>query len=123
VAYLKPKALTEALRAALAGGPRTQDELYAAVSPKGHTLAGSHFFVRLKSRVKNGLLAKLLVKGTNQYLLTEQLLGAEREFDLSDPAARLVAADWLEERGQPELARLLRQARRFTCGAEKGAGP
>jgi hypothetical protein len=27
-----------------------------------------------------------------------------------------VAADWLEERGQQELARLFRQAKRFTCG-------
>jgi hypothetical protein len=27
-----------------------------------------------------------------------------------------VAADWLEERGQGELAGLLRRARRFTCG-------
>jgi uncharacterized protein (TIGR02996 family) len=123
VAYLKPKALTETLRAALAGGPRTQPELYAAVRQQGQTPAGGYFFLRLKSRVNNGLLVKLLVKGENHYLLTEQLLGAEREFDLTDPAARLVAADWLEERGQPELARLLRQARRFTCGAGKGAGP
>lgn len=116
MAYLKPKALTEALRAALAAGPRTQGELYAAVSQTGHTLAGGYFFLRLKSRIKKGLLAKLLVKGRNVYLLPEQLLGAEREFDLTDPAARLIAADWLEERGKEGLARLLRQAKRFTCG-------
>jgi len=114
--YLKPKALTEALRAALAEGPRTQDELYVAVRRKGQVLPGGYFYLRLKSRVKNGLLAKLLVKGTNQYLLAEEMLGAEREFDLTDDAARKVAADWLEERGKQDLARLLRQARRFTCG-------
>jgi uncharacterized protein (TIGR02996 family) len=123
VAYLKPKALTVALRAALAGGPRTQEELYAAVQQKGRTPAGGYFFLRLRSRVNNGLLAKLLVKGENHYLLAGQLLGAEREFDLTDDAARKVAADWLEEQGKEDLARLLRQAKRFTCGLGKGAGP
>jgi hypothetical protein len=121
--YQNLKALTEALRAALAGGPRTQVELYAAVRKKGHTFAGGYFFLRLKGQVNDGLLANLLVKGENQYLRTEQLLGAERAIDLSDPAARLIAADWLEERGQQGLARLLRRAKRFTCGAGRGAGP
>jgi hypothetical protein len=121
--HLKPKQFDTVLREELAAGPLPVRQLFPAVRRHGYTNTGTDFTIRLNRRVGRGLLAKLLVKGTNQYLLTEHLLGAEKEFDLTDDAARKVAADWLEERGKEDLARLLRQATRFTCGAGKGAGP
>jgi uncharacterized protein (TIGR02996 family) len=76
----------------------------------------STFPGRLLRQVRAKVTAKLLVKGQNLYLLAEAVAEVAGRFDLSDPVARLVAADWLEERGQGELAGLLRRARRFTCG-------
>jgi len=114
--HLTPKKFDAALREELAAAPLPSRQLLPAVQRHGYTNAGTDFTLRLNRRVRRGLLAKLLVKGTNLYLLPEQLLGAERQFDLTDTAARLIAADWLEERGKEDLARLLRQAKRFTCG-------
>ncbi len=121
--HLTPKQFDAVLREELAVAPLPSRQLFPAVRRHGYTNTGTDFILRLNRRVRRGLLAKLLVQGKNLYLLPEQLLGADREFDLTDDAARKVAADWLEERGKEELARLLREARRFTCGAGKGAGP
>ena len=43
--------------------------------------------------------AKLLIKGQNVYIPAEAVAEVAAKFDLTDPVARLVAADWLEEQG------------------------
>jgi uncharacterized protein (TIGR02996 family) len=62
------------------------------------------------------MAAKLLVGSRNIYVSAEAVAEVAGRFDLSDPTARLVAADWLEERGQGEIAGLLRRCRRWTFG-------
>jgi uncharacterized protein (TIGR02996 family) len=52
----------------------------------------------------------------NIFGAAEAVAEVAKQFDLTDPAARLVAADWLEERGQSEIAGLLRRCRRWTFG-------
>lgn len=71
---------------------------------------------RLRRLVEKGLLAKAFVKGRNYFIPGEAVAEAAKQFDLHDPTARLIAADWLEERGQEEIAGLLRQAKRWAFG-------
>jgi hypothetical protein len=75
------------------------------------------FPTRLARQVRRQVTAKLLVKGQDVYVPAEAVADVKAQFDLAGPEARLVAADWPEERGQGELAGLLRRARRFTGGA------
>jgi uncharacterized protein (TIGR02996 family) len=82
----------------------------------GHCTNRGTFPDRLARQVRGRVTAKLLVRGQNVYVPAEAVADVAGRFDLTDPVARLVAADWLEERGQGELAGLLRRARRFTCG-------
>jgi uncharacterized protein (TIGR02996 family) len=56
------------------------------------------------------------VGSRNVFVSAEAVAEAAKRFDLGDPTARLIAADWLEEQGQGELAGLLRRAKRFTRG-------
>jgi uncharacterized protein (TIGR02996 family) len=77
---------------------------------------------RLCSRCRSGTAAQLLVGTRNVFVAAEAVAEVAKQFDLSDRAARLVAADWLEERGQGEVARLMRRARRVTFGQGRGAG-
>src|SRR5438477_6886485 len=59
---------------------------------------------RLDRMVRNKVVAKVLVKGRNYFVPGETVREVADRFDLSDPTARLVAADYLEERGQEQLA-------------------
>ena len=117
VHHLGPKAFDAAVLAFLRRKPATAPEilghLYANYG--GCTNPGT-FQMRLKRQVRGKVTAKLLVKGQNVYVPAEAVADVAGRFDLTDPVARLVAADWLEEQGQGELAGLLRKARRFTCG-------
>ncbi len=99
-------------------GPLTADELYSRLRGKGcYCGGGGNFHNRLDRMAKRGLLVKLLVKGTNHYVLPDAL-AAVQGADLGDPAERKMAADVLEENGAPQAASLLRAARRFKCGEE-----
>ena len=116
--HLGPKAFDAAVLAYLRQRPATQAEvlahLYRRYGPRC-TNRGT-FPMRLARQVRDRVTAKLLIKGTNVYVPAEAVADVAGRFDLTDPVARLVAADWLDERGQGELAGLLRKAKRFTCG-------
>jgi uncharacterized protein (TIGR02996 family) len=71
---------------------------------------------RMDGRCRRGQAARLLVGNRNVYVSAGAVAEVSGRFDLSDPAARLIAADWLEERGRGEVAALLRRAKRWTFG-------
>jgi uncharacterized protein (TIGR02996 family) len=73
--------------------------------------------MQLARQVWCKVIAVPLVMGRYVYVPAEAVVDVAGRFDQADPVARLVAADWLEERGRGELAGLLRRARRFTCGS------
>jgi uncharacterized protein (TIGR02996 family) len=115
--HMGPKAFDAAVLACLRERPRTTPEILADLyATHGRCTARSIFPERLKRQVRDRVVAKLLVKGQNVYIPADTVAEVAGRFDLTDPVARLVAADWLEERGQGELAGLLRRAKRFTCG-------
>jgi uncharacterized protein (TIGR02996 family) len=116
--HLGPKAFDAAVLAFLGKKPATAPEILAHLyATHGHCTNRGTFPDRLLLQVRAKVTAKLLVKGQNIYIPAEVVADVAGRFDLADPVARLVAADWLEERGQGEVAGLLRKARRFTCGA------
>jgi uncharacterized protein (TIGR02996 family) len=111
----------KALEEALKGGPATAAQLLdrmrvARIRTAYPITAAKVLARRLASRCRRGAAAQLLVGGRNIFVPAEAVAEVAGRFDLTDPVARLVAADWLEERGQGELAGLLRKAKRFTCG-------
>lgn len=111
----------KALEKALTSGPATTEQLFARMKATG---VRSVFPVttvkalarRLAGRCRRGIAAQLLVGNRNLFVSAESLQEAAKRFDLADPTARLVAADWLEEQGQAEVAGLRRRARRLTFG-------
>jgi uncharacterized protein (TIGR02996 family) len=115
--HLGPKAFDAAVLTFLRERPRTAPEILAHLyATHGRCTNRGTFQMRLVRQVRGRVTAKLLVKGKNVYVPAEAVADVAGRFDLTDPVARLVAADWLEERGQGELAGLLRKAKRFTCG-------
>ncbi len=111
------KALVKALKA----GPATAEQLLARMKAAGvrsaYPLTTAKALVRrLGAYGRRSVVAQLLVGGRNVFVPAEALQEAAKRFDLADPTARLVAADWLEEQGQGEVAGLLRRAKRFTFG-------
>ncbi len=115
--HLGPKAFDAAVLALLQERPRTAREILVHLYvTRGHCTSRGTFPDRLARQVRRRVVAKLLVQGKNLYVPAEAVADVAARFDLADPGARLVAADWLEEQGQGELAGLLRKARRFTCG-------
>jgi uncharacterized protein (TIGR02996 family) len=118
VPHLGPKAFDAAVLAYLRKKPAAAPEILAHLYANyGDCTNPGTFPNRLKRQVRGRVTAKLLVKGQNVYVPAEAVAEVAGRFDLTDPATRLVAADWLDEQGQSELAGLLRRARRFTCGA------
>jgi hypothetical protein len=67
---------------------------------------------------RGGMAAKMLVGQVNVYVAAGAVREVAARFDLNDPQARLVAADFLEDRGQTEVAGLLRRCRKWTFGPE-----
>ena len=115
--HLGPKAFDAAVLALLRRQPATAHEILThLLATYGDCTNPGTFQMRLKRQVRWKVTAKLLVKGQNVYVPAEAVAEVAGRFDLNDPVARLVAADWLDERGQGEVAGLLRRARRFTCG-------
>jgi uncharacterized protein (TIGR02996 family) len=111
----------KALEEALKGGPATAaqllDRMRVARIRTAYPITSVKVLARrLASRCRAGMAAQLLVGNRNVFVSAAAVQEAARRFDLQDPTARLIAADWLEEQGQGELAGLLRRARRFTCG-------
>jgi uncharacterized protein (TIGR02996 family) len=125
MSHLGPKAFDAAVLAFLRERPRTAREILVHLyATHGDCTNRSTFPDRLRRQVRCRVTAKLLVKGQNVYVPGEAVADVAARFDLNDPAARLVAADWLEERGQEGLAALLRKARRFTGGPRRASpGP
>ncbi len=123
--HLGPKAFDAAVLAFLRQRPATAPEILAhLLATYGHCTHPGTFPERLVRQVRRGVTTKLLVKGQNVYVPGEAVADVAGRFDLDDPTARLVAADWLEEQGRGELAALLRQARRFTGGPRRASpGP
>ena len=116
--HLGPKAFDAAVLAFLGKKPATAPEMLAHLyATYGRCTNRGTFPGRLLRQVRTRVTAKLLIKGKNLYIPAEAVADVTGSFDLADLVARLVAADWLEERGQGEVAGLLRKARRFTCGA------
>jgi uncharacterized protein (TIGR02996 family) len=111
------KALEEALKKGPATAAQLLDRMRVARIRTAYPITSvKQLARRLGSRCRAGLAAQLLVGSRNVYVSTQAVQEAAKRFDLGDPTARLIAADWLEERGQGELAGLLRRAKRFTCG-------
>jgi uncharacterized protein (TIGR02996 family) len=120
------KALAEALRAGPCDAPTLVERMYAAGWQPSRrpeeSVHGLHNSMqhRMDWRCRRGMAAKLLAGNKNVYVSAEAVAVAVAEvsgrFDLSDPTARLIAADWLEERGRGEVAALLRRCRRWTFG-------
>jgi len=109
----------KALEEALKGGPATAAPLLGRTRVgrirTAYPISTAKVLARrLGSRCRAGQAAQLLVGSRNVYVSAEAVQEAARRFDLQGPTARLIAADWLEERGQGALAGLLRRARRFT---------
>jgi uncharacterized protein (TIGR02996 family) len=115
--HLGPRAFDAAVLAFLGKKPATAPEILAHLyASYGRCTNRGTFQMRLIRQVRARVTAKLLVKGKNIYVPAEAVADVAGRFDLADPVARLVAADWLDEQGKEELAGLLRRARRFTCG-------
>jgi uncharacterized protein (TIGR02996 family) len=115
--HLGPKAFDAVVLALLRQRPATAPEILAhLLANYGDCTNPGTFQMRLKRQVRWKVTAKLLVKGQNVYVPAEAVAEVAGRFDLNDPVARLVAADWLDEQGKGELAGLLRKARRFTGG-------
>jgi hypothetical protein len=115
--HLGPKAFDAAVLAFLRKQPATAPEILAHLyATHGRCTHDGTFLERLARQVRSRATAKLLVKGQNVYVPAEAVADVAAKFDLTDPVARLVAADWLAEQGKEGLARQLRQAGRFTCG-------
>jgi hypothetical protein len=116
--HLGPRAFDAAVLAFLRQQPATRAEVLAHLYRNygGRCTNRGTFQMRMARQVRGRVTAKLLVKGKNLYIPAEAVADVAGRFDLSDPVARLVAADGLEERDQGELAGLLRKAKRFTCG-------
>jgi uncharacterized protein (TIGR02996 family) len=111
----------KALEAALKEGPATVAQLFkrmrvARIRTANPITTEKVLARRLAARCRWGVVAQLLVGNRNVYVPAEAVADVAGRFDLCDPVARLVAADWLDEQGQGEVAGLLRRARRFTCG-------
>jgi hypothetical protein len=124
--WVSPEQFRAAVLALLREGPATLGQVMArlhALNGYGLTLDelwnGNFRLVtaRLNRLVSREVICKVLVKGRNVFAPAEGVLAqAAATFDLADPATRLVAADWVGEQGQGELAGLLRKARRWTFG-------
>jgi uncharacterized protein (TIGR02996 family) len=115
--HLGPKAFDAAVLAFLGKRPATAPEILAHLhAGYGECTNTGTFQMRLNRQVRWKVTAKLLIKGQNLYVPADAVADVAGRFDLTDPVARLVAADWLDEQGREELAGLLRKARRFTCG-------
>ncbi len=111
------KALEEALKQGPATAAQLMERMQVARIRTAYPITSVKVLSRrLGSRCRAGQAAQLLVGSRNVYVSAEAVQEAAGRFDLQDPTARLIAADWLEEQGQGELAGLLRRARRFTCG-------
>jgi len=118
------KAIDEALREGPATAARLFQRMRVARIRTAYPITSVRVLTRrLCSRCRSGLAAQLLVGTRNVFVAAEAVAEAAERFDLGDRAARLVAADWLEERGQEEVAGLLRKARRITFGRGRGSGP
>jgi uncharacterized protein (TIGR02996 family) len=115
---LGPTAFDAAVLAFLRQQPATRVEVLTHLYQRygGRCTNRGTFQMRMVRQVRGRVTAKLRVKGQNVYIPADMVAEVASRFDLAEPVARLVAADWLEERGQGELAGLLRRARRFTCG-------
>jgi hypothetical protein len=124
--WVSPEQFRAAVLALLREGPATLTQVMARLHAlNGYGLTPDEFWngnfrfvpARLNRLVSRGAICKMLVKGRNVFAPAEGALAeAAARFDLADPATRLVAADWVEEQGQDELAGLLRKARRWAFG-------
>jgi hypothetical protein len=100
IPHLGPKAFDAAVLAFLGKQPATAPEILAHLyATHGRCTNRGTFPGRLVRQVRAKVTAKLLVKGQNVYLPAEAVAEVAGRFDLSDPAARLVAADWLDDQG------------------------
>jgi uncharacterized protein (TIGR02996 family) len=124
--WASPEQFHAAVLALLREGPAALEQVMARLhAADGYGLSLNEFWnahrrsvpARLNRLVAREAICKVLVRGRNVFAPAEGVLAeAAARFDLADPAARLVAADWVEEQGDPELAGLLRKARRWAFG-------
>jgi hypothetical protein len=110
---------------ALKGGPATAAQLFRRMRVDrirtAYPITSVRILARrLGSRCRSGMAAQLLVGTRNVFVSAEAVAEAAKQFDLSDRASRKVAADWLDERGQGEIAGLLRRCRKWTFGRPDG---
>lgn len=73
----------------------------------GYCCMGNYLHQRLDRLAKNGRLRKLIVKGKAYYYGTASIPAA---FDVSVETDRLVAADFVQEKGDESTAEKLRKA-------------
>jgi hypothetical protein len=123
--WASPEQFREAVLALVRDRPATLEQIMARLHAiNGYGLTLNEFWngnwrsvpARLNRLVARGVIAKAFVRGRNYFVAGEAVREAAARFDLTDPSARLVAADFVEERGDPATADLLRKTKRWAFG-------